>query len=143
MPLPIYKFKVLPGGGHNDEGRTFVPGACFESYKRLDTMFSNRFEPLDKDAVIPEENRLPLLYAEGEEQFSQKTETSSNDSRAKEGLDVTEDFANAKELGVKVLKIGKVFSVFDLEVPGSPLEGGEELKTKASVVAFIASLGAA
>jgi hypothetical protein len=143
MPLPIYKFMVLPGGGHVDENRILLPGAKFESYKRLDLMFSNRFEPLDGDAEIPEENRLPLLYEEGEPRPAQKTETSTNDSKAKEGADVTEDFEGAKELGVRVVKTGKLFSVFDQEDPTAPLEGGESLKSKVAVTEFIHSLGAA
>ena len=143
MPLPIYKFLVLPGGGHVDENRTFFPGARFESYKQLDRMFFNRFELLDESAEIPEENKLPLLYAEGEERPSQKAETSSNDSKTKEGSDVTEDFEGSKDLGIKIVKTGKLFSVFDLDDPSAPLEGGEGLRSKAAVTEFINSLGAA
>jgi hypothetical protein len=143
MPLPIYKFLVLPGGGHVDENRTFLPGAKFESYKQLDRMFSNRFELLDSDADIPEENQLPLLYAEGEERVPQKAESTPTDSKTKEGLDVTEDFEGAKDLGVRVIKNGKLFSVFDAQDSSAPLEGGGSLKSKAAVTEFIDSLGAA
>lgn len=143
MPLPVYKFLVLPGGGHVDENRTFFPGTRFESYKRLDTMFSNRFELLDVDAEVPEENRLPLLYAEGEARPYQKDESPSNIALPNKGSDVTEDFENAKDLGIKVIKNGKMFSVFDQDDSSAPLEGGESLKSKAAVTEFINSLGAA
>jgi hypothetical protein len=137
MPLPIHKYRLLPNvGGHVDENREFRSGDVFESYMRLDVMFANKFEKLPDTAEVPDENCLPPLLSDDEAE-PEKAEPSKV-----AGTDVTADFKGASDLGIKVVKTGKVYSVFDADHPASALEGGDALKSKAAVEAFIASISA-
>lgn len=112
------KFELLPRAGiHVEDGVVCQAGDVVESERPLDEMFRGKFRKYGEEAPKEPVNASSKVS---------KKKTSKKRQTAKTGDDVTSQFDNAEEVGVKVIKMaGGKFKVLDAE-DDSPLVDNED-----------------
>lgn len=135
------KFRVAEGSHTDLEGRTYRKGEVLESKKDLTKMWVNKFERVQDNALITKAGKETKPVEDDEEEKleeeSKKVEDDTSDEDDKEE-DVTAEFPKAEEAGVKVLKHGKVYGVFDEDDLVTPLH--EKPLRKNQVNGFIKTM---
>ncbi len=109
------KFK-LKGGSHIEDGVTYSKGDIITTDSNLAVKFGkNRFERLGK--FVDEDGRddvhQPVIKSSHSKKKSKKKKKSKTKEEDVRGLDVTEDFAVAKEAGLTIFEKEHWLTVFD------------------------------
>lgn len=150
LRIPVTDFRLL-GGGYTDEfgnhwsydkdKDTIIP-----SDKPLDELFPNAFEKLDGGTVPEAELRRKIDEGEApsgtpvDEEGSPASDEEDTGEEEDLGEDVTEQFAGAEDLDLKVYHKDKNFNVVDVDEPDTPLNE-KPFSKKADAEKFVKDYG--